>query len=100
MVAVMPVDPITSTAPVSPARPKAPAKSLNEADFGALVTEDLKAGLHPGPKMNPAGDGFKSVAKEPRFLPLNRATTIGPTAPRPMETLGAGTKHPLGVQKR
>jgi hypothetical protein len=100
MVDAMPIDPVTSAAPALSARPKAPAKSLNETDFGALVTEDLKAGLRPGPKMGVAGDGFKSVAKDQRFLPLNRATATGPSAPRPVETLGAGTKHPLGVQKR
>ena len=109
MVIIMPVDPVAPhtpvIAPASPTRPKAPAnkapaKSLNEANFGALVNENLKAGLRPGPKMNAGGDGFKSVAKEQRFLPLNRATTAGPTTPKPVETLGAGTKHPLGVQKR
>lgn len=99
----MPIDPVTSApAPrtTSPAK-RLPTKSLNAADFGALVTEDLKAGLRPGPKMNASsGDGFKSVAKEQRFLPLNRATAAGPRDPRPVETLGAGTKHPLGAQKR
>lgn len=101
----MPVDPVTSAQPPAAPRPKAaqglPAKSLNEADFGALVTQDLKAGLRPGPKMTPVtGDGFKALSKDSQFLPLNRAATMGPASATPIEKLGAATKHPLGPQKR
>ncbi len=94
----MPVDPVTSATPLP--RAKAPEKTLNDASFGALVNQELKEGLRPGPKMTPAGDGFKSMTKEPRFLPLNRASAMGPAEAKPVEALGAGTKHPLGPQKR
>ncbi|MBX7199500.1 MAG: hypothetical protein K1X51_08995 [Rhodospirillaceae bacterium] len=99
----MPVDPASSAPPVQ--RPKTPAKTLpaktlNDADFGALVNQNLKSELRPGPKMTPAtGDGFKSTIKEPRFLPLNRAAT-GPADAKSVDALGAATKHPLGPQKR
>lgn len=100
----MPVDPLNSAPPVQ--RPAAlaktlPARTLNDADFGALVNQNLKSELRPGPKMTPAtGDGFKSTTKELRFLPLNRAAAAGPADAKPVDTLGAATKHPLGPQKR
>lgn len=99
----MPIDPVTTTSPtVAPAK-SLPTKSLNEADFGALVTQDLKAGLRPGPKMTPpAGDGFKSTAKPERFMPLKPGAFTGtaPLSAKSVEALGATTKHPLGPQKR
>lgn len=97
----MPVDPVSSAPPAQ--RPKAPAKTLNDADFGTLVNQDLKGSLRPGPKMTPpTGDGFKSTAKPERFLPLNRSAVLGavPLSPKSVEALGAATKHPLGPQKR
>lgn len=96
---INPIDPVTA-APASTPRPKAPEKSLNQSDFGALVTEDLKAGLRPGPKMNSsARDGFKSLPKDQKFLPLNRAALAGPVNVKPVEALGAGIKHPVGPQR-
>lgn len=97
----MPVDPIATAPPAQ--RPQAPAKTLNDANFGALVNQEIKAGLRPGPKMTPpTGDGFKPTAKPERFLPLNRNAVLGaaPPSPKPVEALGAATKHPLGPQKR
>jgi hypothetical protein len=98
----MPVDPVTSAAPPAQ-RPQAPAKTLNDANFGALVNQEIKAGLRPGPKMTPSkDDGFKSTAKPERFLPLNRNAFSGaaPLSLKSVEALGAATKHPLGPQKR
>lgn len=102
----MPVDPVSSAPPAQ--RPKAPAKTLNDADFGTLVNQNLKGSLRPGPKMTaPTGDGFKSTTKPERFLPLNRNAVSGaappssqPLSPKSVEALGAATKHPLGPQKR
>lgn len=108
----MPLDPtVPAVTPATP-RPTAqvktlttkslPTKSLNETDFGALVTEDLKAGLRPGPKMTlSADDGFKSLSKPQKFMPL-RPTFGGapPLSAASAEALGAATKHPLGRQKR
>lgn len=99
----MPVDPVTSaSAPLPQAKApekSLPTKTLNDPTFGALVNQELKAGLHPGPKMTP-GDGFKSTTKESRFLPLNRAAVMGPAEAKSVDALGAATKHPLGPQKR
>lgn len=98
----MPVDPVAPAAP-SAQRPKAPAKTLNDADFGALVNQDMKANLRPGPKMTPSkDDGFKPTTRDPSFLPLSRNAFTGtdPLNATPVETLGAATKHPLGPQRR
>ncbi len=98
----MPIDPIVPTFSGPPA--KAPQKSLNDGRFGALVNQELKTGLKPGPKLTPeTGDGFKSMAKPEHYIPLNKNMIGTPTPPltaSTVEALGATTKHPLGVQKR
>ena len=99
----MPIDPVAPPARAATPAKTLPTKSLNEADFGALVNQDLKAGLRPGPKMTPpGGDGFKSTAKPERFLPLksNAFSGTAPLSGKSVEALGAATKHPLGPQKR
>ena len=106
----MPIDPIASQNPVTPApQPKAPAKTLptntlNEPSFSSLVNQDLKSGLKSGPRLTPsADDGFKSTQGPPsRFIPLNRGLTAAgaPLKATSVEALGATTKHPLGPQKR
>lgn len=98
----MPIDPVVPTFTGPPA--KAPQKSLNDARFGALVNQELKTGLKPGPKLAPdSGDGFKSLAQPERFISLNKNLVGAPTPPltaSTVEALGATTKHPLGPQKR
>jgi hypothetical protein len=104
----MPVDAVAPPAAAPQTRParSLPAESLNDPSlsapsFGALLQQDLKAGLRPGPKLSPgAGDGFKSTEQPQRFIPLNRPMATAPLRETPPEALGAETKHPLGPQKR
>ena len=94
----MPVDVIQSTNNVT--IPKSTSQVSRTGDFGTVLSGVLK----PGPKLSEqnghgqAGDGFKSTAKPERYIPLNRNLYSGAPSldAKPVEAIGAATKHPVG----
>ena len=100
----MPIDPIAPAATPVQAKPvqTKTGQPLNDPAFSALLQQDLKAGLKPGPKLSETPkDGFKAAKAPDHFMPLNRnlGTATPPLTASSVEALGATAKHPLGPQK-